>query len=78
MRYIWLILLSFPFITLQAQVKGMVKDNLGEPVAGANLFGWGRRRGLLPLPMELFPSQNLPVSICWWSVSLVLRTIRYM
>lgn len=46
MRYIWLILLSFPFITLQAQVKGMVKDNLGEPVAGANLFWMGTTQGV--------------------------------
>lgn len=45
MKYIWLMLLSFPFITLRAQVKGTVKDNLGEPVAGANLFWMGTTQG---------------------------------
>ena len=38
-------LLFFPFITLRAQVKGTVKDNLGEPVAGANLFWMGTTQG---------------------------------
>ncbi|EGF53211.1 Outer membrane receptor proteins, mostly Fe transport [Bacteroides clarus YIT 12056] len=45
MKYIWLMLLFFPFITLRAQVKGTVKDNLGEPVAGANLFWMGTTQG---------------------------------
>ena len=45
MKYIWLMWLFFPFITLRAQVKGTVKDNLGEPVAGANLFWMGTTQG---------------------------------
>ena len=37
--------LSFPFLGLQAQVRGTVQDSLGEPVAGANLFWQGTTQG---------------------------------
>lgn len=46
MKYIWLMLLLLPFAALQAQVKGTVKDNSGEPVAGANLFWLGTTQGV--------------------------------
>ena len=39
-------LLLLPFAALQAQVKGTVKDNSGEPVAGANLFWLGTTQGV--------------------------------
>lgn len=45
MKYIWLMLLFSPFMALQAQVRGTVKDNLGEPIAGANLFWEGTAQG---------------------------------
>ena len=41
MKYSLIAILLFSFIPLQAQVKGMVKDNLGDPIAGANLFWQG-------------------------------------
>ena len=41
MKYSLIAILLFSFTALQAQVKGTVKDNLGDPIAGANLF-WQR------------------------------------
>ena len=45
MKYSLIAILLFSFIPLQAQVKGMVKDNLGDPIAGANLFWQGTTQG---------------------------------
>ena len=41
MKYSLIAILLFSFTALQAQVKGTVKDNLGDPIAGANLFWQG-------------------------------------
>lgn len=38
MKYSLIAILLFSFTALQAQVKGTVKDNLGDPIAGANLL----------------------------------------
>ena len=45
MKYSLIVILLFSFIALQAQVKGTVKDNLGDPIAGANLFWQGTTQG---------------------------------
>ena len=45
MKYSLIAILLFSFIPLQAQVKGTVKDNLGDPIAGANLFWQGTTQG---------------------------------
>ena len=39
MKYSLIAILLFSFTALQAQVKGTVRDNLGDPIAGANLAG---------------------------------------
>ena len=36
MKYSLIAILLFSFTALQAQVKGTVRDNLGDPIAGAN------------------------------------------
>lgn len=38
MKYIIMGLFSLLAVTTQAQVRGIVKDNTGEPVPGANVF----------------------------------------
>lgn len=43
--YISIWMLLFPLMALQAQVRGAVKDNMGDPVAGANLFWQGTTQG---------------------------------
>ena len=45
MKYSLIAILLFSFTALQAQVKGTVKDNLGDPIAGANLFWQGTTQG---------------------------------
>ena len=45
MKYSLIAILLFSFTALQAQVKGTVKDNLGNPIAGANLFWQGTTQG---------------------------------
>ena len=46
MKYSLIAILLFSFTALQAQVKGTVKDNLGDPIAGANLFRQGTTQGI--------------------------------
>ena len=50
MKYSLIAILLFSFTALQAQVKGTVKDNLGDPIAGANLF-WQTVLSPCPNPM---------------------------
>ena len=45
MKYSLIAILLFSFTALQAQVKGTVKDDLGDPIAGANLFWQGTTQG---------------------------------
>ncbi len=45
MKYSLIGIMLFSFSALQAQVKGTVKDNLGDPIAGANLFWQGTTQG---------------------------------
>lgn len=45
-KYIFLFLAFFTFYTAQAQVKGIVKDNTGEPIPGANVFWMNTTNGV--------------------------------
>ena len=45
MKYIIMGLFSLLAVTTQAQVRGIVKDNTGEPVPGANVFWVNTGRG---------------------------------
>ena len=46
MKYIFLLFTLFTFHTLQAQVTGIVKDNTGEPIPGANVFWMNTTNGV--------------------------------
>ena len=46
MKYIIMGLFSLLAVTTQAQVRGIVKDNTGEPVPGANVFWVNTEQGV--------------------------------
>ena len=46
MKYIFLLFTLFTFHTLQAQVTGIVKDNTGKPIPGANVFWMNTTNGV--------------------------------
>lgn len=64
MKYSLIAILLFSFTALQAQVKGTVKDNLGDPIAGANLFWQGTTQGTTLRRTVLSPCPNPMTSIC--------------
>lgn len=64
MKYSLIAILLFSFTALQAQVKGTVKDNLGDPIAGANLFWQGTTQGPPLRRTVLSPCPNPMTSIC--------------
>lgn len=57
MKYSLIAILLFSFTALQAQVKGTVKDNLGDPIAGANLFWQGTTQGTTTSATATFSRQ---------------------
>ena len=61
MKYIIMGLFSLLAVTTQAQVRGIVKDNTGEPVPGANVFWVNTGQGV----MAAFLSPNLRRVTCW-------------
>ena len=46
MKYIFSILFLLISFALQAQVEGIVQDDMGEPVPGANVFWLGTTNGV--------------------------------
>lgn len=69
-RYLWTVWLLCFFLALQAQVKGTVKDNLGEPVVGANLVWLGTAQGTTSTPEGTF-TLTKPKGKEWLVVSFI-------
>ena len=78
MKYSLIAILLFSFTALQAQVKGTVKDNLGDPIAGANLFWQGTTQGTTTSADGTFslskPNDKHMLVVSFYRF---LRTIRY-
>lgn len=64
MKYIIMGLFSLLAVTTQAQVRGIVKDNTGEPVPGANVFWVNTGQGVTTKDAA-FLSPNLRRVTCW-------------
>ena len=82
MKYIFLLFTLFTFHTLQAQVTGIVKDNSGEPIPGANVFWMNTTNGVTTTEEGRFSiskpakSHMLVVSFIGFEMTQFMSTVR--